>query len=165
MPRELTDAAVNQHNVLMILPIAVSIFSSVLDEMPQYGRQMALFQMPNFQLEEPNWRPWEGSLDKPSNQKSQESRGSQVASATVEVVEYSDSELHQRLLEFKAHTMHLLRIAYDTGFAFRTNIQMFGEFMLQDPAHPHPTSVPSVFYNNFMPRLEDPARVDRPLLK
>ena len=75
----------------------------------------------------------------------------------VEVVEDSDLERHQRIFEFMARTAPLLMNAYDTGHGFRTNVQMLGEFMAQDPSHPRPPRVPSVFYNNFKPPTENPA--------
>jgi hypothetical protein len=80
-----------------------------------------------------------------------------MPSATVEVVESSELERHQRLLEFMARTAPLLEVSYDNGYSFRTNVQMLSEFMAQDPAHPHPPSVPSVFYNNFKPPAANPA--------
>lgn len=128
---------------------------------PQQGVQVSPFQVPVFQLDQPNWQPWESSFEKVSKRKPRMSRGPQVPSATVEVVESSDLERHQRLFEFMACSAPLLRTSYDVGYAFRTNVQMLSEFMAQDPSHPHPPSVPSVFYNNFKPPPENPALVDR----
>ena len=56
-----------------------------------------------------------------------------------------------------ARTAPLLRTAFDVGYDSRTNKQMLREFMAQYPSHPHPPSVPSVFYNNFKPPPENPA--------
>ena len=80
-----------------------------------------------------------------------------MPSATVEVVESLERERQLRLMEFIARMAPLLRLAFDVGYAFRTNVQMLAELMSQDPAHPHPPSVPSVFYNNFKPPPENPA--------
>ncbi len=108
-------------------------------------------------LDGPNWRPWESLLEKNSKRASRRSRGAQLPSATVEVVEDSDLERHQRIFEFMVRTAPLLMNAYDTGHGLRTNVQMLGEFMAQDPSHPRPPTVPSVFYNNFKPPTENPA--------
>ena len=102
-------------------------------------------------LDGPNWRPWDERDARNSRERST------VPSATVEVMESLERDRQQRLLEFRARTAPLLRVAFDAGYAFRTNVQMLAEFMGQDPAHPHPPSVPSVFYNNFRPPSENPA--------
>ncbi len=75
-------------------------------------------------------------------------------------MESSELERHQRMFEFMAHNAPLLKTSYAVGYAFRTNVQMLNEFMAQDPSHPHPPSVPSVFYNNFKPPPENPALMD-----
>ena len=106
-------------------------------------------------LDGPNWRPWEQQRRQPST------RQSNVPSATVEVVESLDRDRQQRLLEFMARTAPLLRTAFDVGRASGTSRQMLSEFMFQDPAHPHPPSIPKVFYNNFKPPPENPALVER----
>ena len=107
-------------------------------------------QVVEISLDGPIWRPWV--------QRARPSTGrSVVPSATVEVVESLERDRQLRLLEFRARTAPLLRAAFDVGYAFRTNVQMLAEMMFQDPAHPHPPSVPSVFYNNFKPPPENPA--------
>ena len=84
------------------------------------------------------------------------SKKSQFPSATVEVVD-SSSEREERLLDFRSRMAPLLRQAFDTGYVSRTNLQMLREFMAQDPSHPRPPSIPSVYYNNFKPPPENPA--------
>lgn len=102
-------------------------------------------------LDGPGWRPWDKQGMLPSK------GHSKVPSATVEVVESAERDRQSRMQEFKSRTAPLLQAAFDVGHAFRTNVQMLAEFMQQDPAHPHPPSVPSVFYNNFKPPPENPA--------
>lgn len=147
---------------LMIFRIALSFAFLALstEGMQKPGPRPVAFSSPEFQLEEPNWRPWESPLNEIAVRKSALAKRPHVPSATVEVVESVEMDRHQRLLEFKAFTLPLLGFAFSAGHAFRTNVQMLGEFMLQDPAHPHPPSVPSVFYNNFKPPPENPARAE-----
>lgn len=107
------------------------------------------FQVVEIALDGPNWRPWVQGMRPPHGLAS-------MPSATVEVVESLERDRQLRLLEFRARTAPLLRTAFDVGHAFRTNVQMLAEMMMQDPSHPHPPSVPSVFYNNFKPPPENP---------
>ncbi len=147
----------------MVLSLAASfvILAFAAEERPERSQQGIQFPMPGFRLDQPNWRPWESPWEKASNRKSSLSRRAQMPSATVEVVESSDLERHQRLFEFMARTAPVLMTAYEFGYESRTNKQMLSEFMAQDPSHPHPPSVPSVFYNNFKPPLENPALVEK----
>ncbi|MBL0313673.1 MAG: hypothetical protein IPP78_13380 [Holophagaceae bacterium] len=147
----------------MVLSLAASlaILAFADEKLQEHSREGIQFQMSAFQLERPNWRPWEIPGEKASNRKSSLSRRAQMPSATVEVVESSDLERHQRLFEFMARTAPVLMTAYEFGYESRTNKQMLSEFMAQDPSHPHPPSVPSVFYNNFKPPLENPALVEK----
>ncbi|MBL0209545.1 MAG: hypothetical protein IPQ13_01315 [Holophagaceae bacterium] len=102
-------------------------------------------------LDGPGWRPWDEQGTQPLKGRSK------VPSATVEVVESSERDRQLRLQEFKTRTVPVLQAAFEVGHAFRTNVQMLAEFMSQDPAQPHPPSVPAVFYNNFRPPPENPA--------
>ena len=108
------------------------------------------FQIVEVALDGPSWRPWVKGIWSRTVR-------SVVSSATVEVEDSLERDRQLRLLEFRARTAPQLRAAFDVGYAFRTNVQMLAEVMLQDPAHPHPPSIPTVFYNNFKPPLGNPA--------
>ncbi len=145
------------------------IFVMVLTTMmiPQGGGQrpvsvpsVSTFERPDFQLDEPSFRPWVERAAFPSYKKARQSgaqRNAQIPSATVEVVEALGPDRQQRLLDFNTRMIPLLEVAYDLGYASRTSKQMLAEFMAMDPSHPRPPSIPSVYYNQFKPPPENPA--------
>ena len=115
-----------------------------------------LLERPEFQLDGPSFRPWEEEGVIPSAKKAPR-RSRKVPSATVEVVDSMDMDRQQRFLDFNTRMAPLLRRAFEVGHELRFNRQMLREFMVADPSHPHPPSVPSVFYNNFKPPPENSA--------
>jgi len=142
----------------MMIPLAalsLLLLAPVQDEGVPRALSFEFDQTVVLALEGPNWRPWDQQGTRPPNERSA------VPSATVEVVESFERERQARLLEFRARTAPLLRTAFDVGYDSRTNKQMLREFMAQDPSHPHPPSVPSVFYNNFKPPPENPALTEK----
>lgn len=114
------------------------------------------FERPDFQLDRPSFRPWEGE-GAIQDSRMASRRRTPVPAATVEVVDSAAMDRQQRFLDFRARTAPLLRLAFEAGSDLRFNKQMLRELMAADPSHPHPPSVPSVFYNNFKPPEENPA--------
>ena len=123
-------------------------------------QSLFILERPEFQLDGPSFRPWEEEGVIPSSKKAPR-RSRKVPSATVEVVDSVGMDRQQRFLDFKAGMMQPLRLAFKVGHELRFNRQMLREFMAADPSHPHPPSVPSVFYNNFKPPPENPALIEK----
>ena len=119
-------------------------------------QSLFILERPEFQLDGPSFRPWEEEGVIPSSKKAPR-RSRKVPSATVEVVDSVDMDRQQRFLDFKTRMVPPLRPAFEVGHELRFNQQMLREFMAADPSHPHPPSVPSVFYNTFKPPEENPA--------
>ena len=142
----------------MILPLALpfALPAFIDGERPAPYVPEIRFEAPAFALAQPNWRPWDVPADPRSKRKSVVQKKSQMPSATVEVVDET-ADRAKRLLEFSSRMVPQLRLAYDIGYASRTNKRMLAEFMMMDPSHPHPPTIPSVFYNNFKPPPENPA--------
>lgn len=114
------------------------------------------FTMPILAAVQPNWRPWEEAEDSRFDRKNPRKRALREGEATVDV-EGEAAEREERFIAYRARMAPQLRLAYDAGYFYRTNKQMLTEFMLMDPSHPHPPTIPSVFYNNFQPPPENPA--------
>ena len=127
-----------------------------MGERPLSLRTAFSLERPEFQLDGSSFRPWEEEGVIPSSKKAPR-RSRKVPSATVEVVDSMDMDRQQRFLDFNTRMAPLLRRAFEVGHELRFNRQMLREFMAADPSHPHPPSVPSVFYNTFKPPEENPA--------
>ena len=127
-----------------------------MGEKPFSVQSTFTLERPEFQLDGPSFRPWEEEGVIPSSKKAPR-RSRKVPSATVEVVDSVDMDRQQRFLDFKTRMVPQLGPAFEVGHELRFNQQMLREFMAADPSHPHPPSVPSVFYNNFKPPPENPA--------
>ena len=127
-----------------------------MGEKPVSVQSTFTLEKPEFQLDGSFFRPWEELGAIPSSKQAPQ-RSKKVPSATVEVVESVDMDRQQRFLDFKTHMAPQLRFAFNVGHELRFNKQMLREFVAADPSHPHPPSVPSVFYNTFKPPEENPA--------
>ena len=146
----------------MLFALVLACIGSLqgMGEKPLSLRTAFSLERPEFQLDDPSFRPWEVEGTIPFSMKAPQ-RSRKEPSATVEVVDSVGMDRQQRFLDFKAGMMQPLRLAFKVGHELRFNRQMLREFMAADPSHPHPPSVPSVFYNNFKPPPENPALIEK----
>ena len=142
----------------MLFALVLACIGSLqgMGEKPLSLRTAFSLERPEFQLDDPSFRPWEVEGTIPFSMKAPQ-RSRKEPSATVEVVDSMDMDRQQRFLDFNTRMAPLLRRAFEVGHELRFNRQMLREFVATDPSHPHPPSVPSVFYNTFKPPEENPA--------